>query len=91
MKADIEVAAPATGPEALRRVWVRNVEDEEYKLLPHAKWMNADVLNSPDLSRLIKGLDLDIQCPLEEIEPLTLSTPVMDHGNGYVEKYISCS
>jgi hypothetical protein len=47
--------------------------DEEYQVLPHAKWMNADVLNSPHLTRLLDGLAIESSGLPEEIEPLHLS------------------
>jgi hypothetical protein len=38
--------------------WIREEDEEIYKLLPPAKCMNADVLNSPKLTRLLEGLSI---------------------------------
>jgi tetratricopeptide (TPR) repeat protein len=53
-------------------VWVIESADGDYQVLPRANWSNADVLNSPKLTRLLEGLAIETKDLLDEIEPLTL-------------------
>lgn len=73
--ADVDSAHSLSGVERTPRVWVAEEPGGEYKLLPHAEWMNADVLNSPNLTRLLDGLAIETKDLPEDIEPLTLSEP----------------
>ncbi|OIW35451.1 TPR-like protein [Coniochaeta ligniaria NRRL 30616] len=72
---DLDPTHPPIGLEGMPRVWVAEEPGGEYKLVPHAEWINADVLNSPNLTRLMNGLAVETKDLPEDIEPLSLSEP----------------
>ena len=74
---EMGLEAPPTDGHPERRVWVK--DDEEYKHFPHARWMNADVLNSPNLTRLFEGLAIETKDLSDDIEDLVLPPPSAVH------------
>jgi tetratricopeptide (TPR) repeat protein len=75
MDIDLEDLASEIGRD--RPVWVK---DGEYKHIPHAPWANADVPNSPTLTRLFKRLALETKDLPDDIEDLILPAPLVNHS-----------